>query len=107
MVTIHRWTRALRCPHCRNEGTAALTQPEVSFDVTVESISNGFEAVQGKYGVDYRCVRLLRHSGAEIMSANGPSVTLWKLPTGRRGPLAGHSGLFPRPQPRCYPVAGR
>jgi hypothetical protein len=56
MVAIHRWTQALRCPHCENEGTAALAQPEVSFDVTVESISNGFEAVQGEYGLNYRCV---------------------------------------------------
>ena len=56
MVTIHRWTQAMRCPHCENEGTTALAQPEVSFDVTVESISKGFEAVQSQYGVNYRCV---------------------------------------------------
>jgi cytochrome c-type biogenesis protein CcmH/NrfF len=56
MVTIHRWTRSLRCPHCGNEGIAALAQSDVSFDVTVESITNSFEAAQGKYGINYRCV---------------------------------------------------
>jgi hypothetical protein len=56
MVTIHRWTQALRCPHCENEGTTTLAQSEVSFHVTVESISNGFEAVQGEYGTNFRCV---------------------------------------------------
>jgi hypothetical protein len=56
MVTIHRWTQAMRCPHCENEGTTALAQSEVPFDVTVECISKGFEAVQSQYGVNYRCV---------------------------------------------------
>jgi hypothetical protein len=56
MVAIHRWTRALRCPHCENEGIAALAQSDVSFDVTAESISGGFEPVQDKYGINFRCV---------------------------------------------------
>jgi hypothetical protein len=56
MVAIHRWTRALRCAHCWNEGTAALAQSDISFDVTAESISTGFEPVQGKYGINFRCV---------------------------------------------------
>lgn len=55
MVTIHRWTRALRCPHCEGEGSVAMAQSDISFDVTVESITSSFEAAQGKYGINFRC----------------------------------------------------
>ena len=55
MSTLEQWTEILRCPHCESEGSTTLSQLEGSFDVMVEKISEGFEAVQFEYGVNFRC----------------------------------------------------
>jgi len=50
-----QWTEQLRCPLCRNAGMASLSQFEDAHMPTVNSVPDGFRAVQTEYGPDFHC----------------------------------------------------
>jgi hypothetical protein len=52
---IEEWDEKLRCPSCRKTGVASLSQGERDNMPTVQSLSDGFRAVQTEYGPDFRC----------------------------------------------------
>ena len=56
-----QWTEALRCPKCGMIGSAELSQVngqayhDGDQDVRVESVSQGFKAIQFEYGSNFYC----------------------------------------------------
>jgi hypothetical protein len=50
-----QWNEVLRCPQCRNTGTASLSQSDQADTPTVNGIPDGFKVVQTEYGPDFRC----------------------------------------------------
>ena len=52
---IDRWSEQLRCPQCRNDGMVSLSHSEDAETPTVDSISDGFKAVQTEYGPNFHC----------------------------------------------------
>jgi hypothetical protein len=45
----------LRCPQFRNAGIASLSQFKDASMPSVDSVRDGFKAVQTEYGPDFRC----------------------------------------------------
>jgi hypothetical protein len=50
-----QWNEMLRCPQCPNTGMTSLSQFKGANTPTVDSISDGFKAVQTEYGPDFHC----------------------------------------------------
>jgi hypothetical protein len=50
-----QWNEKLHCPQCRQTGTASLTHLKDADMPTVDSVSDGFKAVQTEYGPDFQC----------------------------------------------------
>lgn len=50
-----QWNEMLRCPQCRNTGMANLSQFEDADMPTVDSVPDGFKAVQTENGPDFHC----------------------------------------------------
>jgi hypothetical protein len=55
MAITDDWNEKLRCPKCSNTGMASLSQGEFDDIPTVQSVPEGFKAVQTGYGPDFRC----------------------------------------------------
>jgi hypothetical protein len=61
MIERDQWTETLRCPKCRMTGSVELSQAngQAFHDgdqvVRVESVSEGFKAVQFEYGSNFYC----------------------------------------------------
>lgn len=52
---IDQWNEVLRCPQCRNSGTASLSLSQHAETPTVEAVHGGFKVVQTEYGPNFRC----------------------------------------------------
>ncbi len=51
-----RWTEHLRCRHCNSTGTTTFSAADKwSWDVQVESISEGFKAIAVACGSEFFC----------------------------------------------------
>jgi hypothetical protein len=50
-----QWNEHLRCPQCRNTGTASLSHFEDAEVPTVDLVTVGFMAVQTEYGPNFHC----------------------------------------------------
>jgi hypothetical protein len=50
-----QWNEQLRCPRCRNTGTANLSQDSDAEIPTVDGVPEGFKAVQTEYGPNFHC----------------------------------------------------
>jgi hypothetical protein len=50
-----QWSKKLRCPLCRNTGTARLSQFNGAQKPTVDGVPDGFRVIQTEYGSDFRC----------------------------------------------------
>ena len=50
-----QWKERLRCPQCRDTGMASLSQFKDAQTPTVDSVPDGFKAVQTEYGPDFHC----------------------------------------------------
>ena len=61
MIGRDQWTEALRCPKCPMTGSVELSQAngqafhDGDQDVRVESVSEGFKAIQLEYGSSFYC----------------------------------------------------
>jgi hypothetical protein len=52
---IDQWNEELRCPQCRQKGTAILSQRDDNDMPTVDRVADGFKAVQTEYGPHFEC----------------------------------------------------
>jgi hypothetical protein len=50
-----QWSEQLRRPQCRNTGMASLYHFKDADTPTVDSVTDGFKAVQTEYGPDFHC----------------------------------------------------
>jgi hypothetical protein len=49
------WNEELRCPDCGKTGMASLSQASGDDMPTVQSVPEGFKAVNTEYGPHFRC----------------------------------------------------
>jgi hypothetical protein len=90
MTERDHWTENLRCPKCGATGSVELSQENPArpayrdgsdHDVRVESVSQGFKAVQFEYGTLLLC--FLRWPGGPLTSQSadeaGPNLNLSRL----------------------------
>jgi hypothetical protein len=50
-----QWSEELRCPQCRNTGIVSLSHFKGAYVPVVDSVSDGFRAVQTEYGPNFEC----------------------------------------------------
>jgi hypothetical protein len=49
------WVEVLRCPRCKNIGTAELSELGHSFDIKADSVSEGFVFLESEHGGNFYC----------------------------------------------------
>ena len=49
------WVENLRCPQCEKTGPADLSQMDDSFDIRVDSVSEGFTVIESEHGITFYC----------------------------------------------------
>jgi len=57
MATDDHWVEILRCPRCKNTGTAELTEIGSSHDIKVKAdrVPEGFTIFETEYGINFYC----------------------------------------------------
>ena len=57
MATDDHWVEILRCPQCKNTGTAELTEIGSSHDIKVKAdrVPEGFTIFETEYGINFYC----------------------------------------------------
>ena len=61
MTTADHWVEVLRCPRCKELGSAELSQAngqafhDGDQDVRVDSLPDGFKVIQTEYGINFYC----------------------------------------------------
>jgi hypothetical protein len=55
MIDADHWVEVLRCPRCKNTGTAELSELGSSFDIKVDSLPEGFRVFESEHGINFYC----------------------------------------------------
>jgi hypothetical protein len=55
MTANDHWVEILRCPRCKNTGTAALSEAGGSIDIKVELVSEGFRIFKSEQAMNFYC----------------------------------------------------
>jgi hypothetical protein len=55
MTIDDHWVEVLRCPRCKNTGTAELSETGSLFDIKVHSVPEGFRVFESEHGFNFHC----------------------------------------------------